>query len=162
MGFVRKEEMFKKESNRPEIIRENYKEIISLMCRKQLGDGLLETLKQYFINDINSRRSYSAINTLEDLLCILEKRNVIGYCNISKLLFIAEKIGLDQKVGSLLNLQLKLLSKEPFNNITYLFGGDFLEDSTTLIPDCGEYIVFVFSTYTELMLNSDFPRKKIL
>nr|BBE08139.1 fas-associated death domain protein [Plautia stali] len=114
------------ENQRFEIVEENYRNIFQMLCQVKLSEGKLELIKSKFKDNINSPRRYENINTMEELLKILEKRCVIGFDNIVKLYDIVETLDdvSKQKIGKNLNNQSLLLSRIPKAPINLAFCQD--------------------------------------
>lgn len=133
MGVIRDDRVMLEP--REDVIVRSYNEIVRLLCRKNVAPDKFELVKNKFRNDINSSRRFSCIGSLEQLIQILERRCIINCFTISKLFEIAEIVGIDNQIGTLLNFQSQLLSKYRPSQTQFLFDMSLLSDSAPTLPD---------------------------
>lgn len=118
-----------------EVLITNYKDIIRLLCKTDISQDKLENIKMQYQREIDSPRRFEWIQSLEQLLQVLERRGAVSYNKITKLYEIAEKVGPNNRIGSLLNLQSKLLSKQRPPPTQFLFDMSLLSDSVPTLPE---------------------------
>ena len=105
-----------------------------LISKPHLRAEDLNELKSYYTNVINSVRVYDYITSVEQLLRILEKRNVLAYDKIEPLKYISYKYIRDPELERLLrDYECKIVGRSalPLYNVYTLRDGKYMNDQTT-------------------------------
>lgn len=81
-------------------IKESYEQlktqIVEHVRRRQIITDVITDLKNSFQTEINSRRRSSCIDSIEDLISVLEKRDVLNVFEVNVLEKIIRTIGADK------------------------------------------------------------------